>query len=290
MTRIAKSNVHDALKRAAAHLKDAGGPDGRVSRKDIAEKLKTLDGTERALVDMFFRFVDARDAKKGATVTHTDVDQALAYAKEKLVDKYDVNQNGLSKAEIEKMSTTGKLAVALAKELRAIPSPPSETGFDRTLFALEVKALTDGLTLMSESDAMLKPISANLPVGTAFGPAAVRAAFAAEHTALKRDVYGYDNPNVFDLATAHVEERGFTEWFGRRRVTDDPDDPDSVVRADKHGALVDHLAATLTDLRVFRFSDQTSSSGRVAGSVSVFVVGRTPDGHMAGVFTASVET
>jgi len=119
MPRIAKADVHRSLERAAQAIVDAGGTDGRISRKDIKAKVKGLAGTEKKLVDIFFKFIDHRDHRDGATVTKKDVDRAVAYAKQKMVDKYDLNQNGLSGNEISRMSLTGKLAVQLAKELKA---------------------------------------------------------------------------------------------------------------------------------------------------------------------------
>ena len=118
MPRISKTDVHAALERAARHIQDSAGPDGRVSRDDIQAKLSTLKGTERNLVDIFFRFIDHRDHVAGAQITKKDIDSAVEYAREKLIDKYDVNNNGLSQSEIAEMSTTGQLAVQLAKELR----------------------------------------------------------------------------------------------------------------------------------------------------------------------------
>ena len=118
MSRISKQSVYNALRRAGEHIIDAAGDDPFVSRADMRQKLKTLKGTEASLVDMFYRFIDARDAKPGARVTAKDVEAAIDYAEEKLIAQYDLNNNGLSKAEIAQMSTTGKLAVALAWELK----------------------------------------------------------------------------------------------------------------------------------------------------------------------------
>jgi len=128
MPRIAKSDIHAVLQRAAHHIEDAARPDGRVSRRDIKDKLQTLEGTEKSLVDIFFRFIDHRDAAPGAQVTKADIDKAVEYAKEKMVDKYDLNHNGLSQDEIARMSTTGKLAVRLARELKAASTakPPTD--------------------------------------------------------------------------------------------------------------------------------------------------------------------
>jgi hypothetical protein len=119
MPRIAKTDVNRALELAATRIKDAGGADGRVSRAELTTALKGLTGTEKKLTDVFFKFIDHRDFKTGAQVTAKDVDRAVKYAKETMIAKYDLNNNGLSPAEVKKMSLTGQLAVTLAKELKA---------------------------------------------------------------------------------------------------------------------------------------------------------------------------
>jgi len=43
----------------------------------------------------------------------------VKYAKTTMIAKYDLDNNGLSATEVKKMSLTGKLAVTLAKELKA---------------------------------------------------------------------------------------------------------------------------------------------------------------------------
>ena len=117
MSRIAKSDVNAALTLAAKRILEAGGSDGRVSRSEMTKALTSLPKEERKLADIFFRFVDHRDFKSGAQVTKTDLDRAVAYAKKTMVAKYDLNNDGLSKTEISKMSLTGKLAVDLARTL-----------------------------------------------------------------------------------------------------------------------------------------------------------------------------
>lgn len=119
MARIAKADVNRALDHVAKQLKIAGGEDGRISRSDVKKALPTLSLAEKKLADIFFKFVDHRDFKAGATVTATDINKAVAYAKASMVAKYDVNTNGLSKDEIAKMSITGQRAVDLARALKA---------------------------------------------------------------------------------------------------------------------------------------------------------------------------
>ncbi len=124
MSRISKTDVNKALELAGKRIVEAGGADKRVSRADVQKALGSLDGTEKKLVDIFFKFMDHRDFKTGAQVTATDVQRAIAYAKEHMVAKYDLNGNGLSETEIAKMSLTGKLAVELAKSLKSAVVEP----------------------------------------------------------------------------------------------------------------------------------------------------------------------
>ncbi|MBL8949784.1 MAG: hypothetical protein JNK82_03345 [Myxococcaceae bacterium] len=121
MSRISKNDVNAALALAAKTILAAGGDDKRVSRADVKKALAsgTVPENQKALVDIFFKFVDHRDFKSGATVTESDLGRAVEYAKEHMVAKYDLNNNGLSKDEIAKMSLTGKRAVDLAKALKA---------------------------------------------------------------------------------------------------------------------------------------------------------------------------
>ncbi len=119
MARIAKADVNAALSLVSKQLIKAGGADGKISRADVKAALTELPKNQRGLADIFFKFVDNRDFKAGAQVTAKDVNKAVAYAKEHMIAKYDLNENGLSKDEIAKMSITGKRAVDLAKALKA---------------------------------------------------------------------------------------------------------------------------------------------------------------------------
>ncbi|MEL7162542.1 MAG: nuclease A inhibitor family protein [Bacteroidota bacterium] len=158
MARLSKKYAHAALDRAARYLLDARGDDAVVSRKDIRAKLLELEGYEQRLTNMFFRFVDARDYKSGARVTATDIEDTLAYAKEKLIDAYDKNNNGISQGEFAEMSVTGKLAVRLGQELQR--AEQGGTADEPQGLKEEIHALGAGLYFPAygnESDAFLKP-------------------------------------------------------------------------------------------------------------------------------------
>lgn len=143
MARISKADVHAALERVARNLKNAGGLDGIVSRKDARDALRSLEGTEQALTDVFYRFILARDAACPPRITRDDVDAVVAYAKTHVIDRYDLNHNGLSNAEIAAMSTTGRLAVALARRLKAAAAGPH----GGEVLAKRISALIKGLSL-----------------------------------------------------------------------------------------------------------------------------------------------
>ncbi len=158
MSRIAKNEVNRALELAANRIKDAGGADGRVSRTEMTAALKGLTGTEKKLADVFFKFIDHRDFKSGAQVTSKDVDRAVKYAKTTMIAKYDLDHNGLSAAEVKKMSLTGKLAVTLATELKAAAA--KTTALDAGTFGDFLDQVTttnrSDVTSASQVDDLLK--------------------------------------------------------------------------------------------------------------------------------------
>lgn len=119
MPTISRASIGHALDRAAKTIEAAAGPDGRASRADLAKKLKELTGTEKTLVDTFFRYLDHRDARPGASVTRADIKKGLAEAKSKLVNAYDLDRNGLSPEERAKMGKVGQLAATLAETFRS---------------------------------------------------------------------------------------------------------------------------------------------------------------------------
>ncbi|MDP1822240.1 MAG: hypothetical protein Q8L48_03330 [Archangium sp.] len=121
MPNVSRKSIHTVLDQAAKTIIAAGGPDGRASRADVTKKLQELTGTERALVDTFYKYVDHRDAAPGASITRADVASALKLAKAKLVNAYDLDGNGLSAAERAKMGKVGQLAAQIA-ELHKTPT------------------------------------------------------------------------------------------------------------------------------------------------------------------------
>jgi hypothetical protein len=104
-------------------LKSVAAGDGIASRADVDGLLDKLykegRGTEQLAAGYFFGFVDHRDFKDGARVTASDIDKAVEYAKEKLLQNKDLNNNGYSKSEIEKFSTSAKAFLLIGQMIDA---------------------------------------------------------------------------------------------------------------------------------------------------------------------------
>lgn len=150
--RLSKALVYEAIENAAKTINAAGKGDGRTSRAEMTAALaKVSDTTERALTDIFFRFIDKRDAKSGASVTPQDLLKAVAYAKETLIAKYDLNNNGLTETEVAKMSRTGKLAVEwalLKKQGSLTPTPIVDDSVAMTFRAYKALPAAEKLAMM----------------------------------------------------------------------------------------------------------------------------------------------
>jgi len=153
MARISKADAFAQIDAAARAIKSADqAHDGIVSRADMKTEMQTqaevgakvleqvaqdgfmrhrlpqaeqMAATERALAETFYRFIDHRDAKKGARITNSDIDKAVEYAKEKPIAKYDTNNNGLSNDEIAQMKEIGQLASSLVKQTKALEKTQS---------------------------------------------------------------------------------------------------------------------------------------------------------------------
>ena len=283
MTRIAKADVHAALDRVGKHIKDAAGNGGVTSRAEIEAKVKTLSGTEAQLTDRFFRFIDHRDHKPGARITGADVDRAVAYAKRQLISDYDVNQNGLSKSEVAKMSVTGQLAVKLAAEIKGVvaPTPSASSGALAQAFATAAK----DTYYVSESDSQPTFITTKLPTG-ALNAASVYGSF--------KDVLAksFDEPTG-DLS-AYTFEAADKRFLGE--VAKDYADPtlDSSYHAYGKGferlqKVVDDNLKDVVAIRVGP-KDTDGSLATDRGAYQYLVVGKTKDNKLAGVIFESVET
>ncbi|TNE45264.1 MAG: hypothetical protein EP343_26990 [Deltaproteobacteria bacterium] len=264
MSRIAKADVHASLERIAQTIIQAGGEDGRISRADMAAQLETMDGTERALANMFFRFIDHRDYKPGATVTAKDVNRAVEYAKEKLIDKYDLNNNGLSKSEISEMSRTGQLAVQLAKEIKTVDEVGPSSG---EALSKQFEMIADGLLYISEGD---YPYEAFTLPKTDSGEHTVES--FREGLGLDADVEismsgAADVDEFFALYQDAVDGYGYDE-----------------AEVQQYKDLETAMKGNLTDLKMVHVGGDAVVEGQV------YIVGTAPDGTLAGLETTRIWT
>ena len=281
MSRIAKADVNRALKLAAATIIDAGGKDGRTSRAEIKAKLATLPAAERKLADIFFKFVDARDFRAGAQVTAKDVSRAVEYAQKHMVAKYDLNNNGLSKDEISKMSLTGKRAVDLSIALKAAGAS-TLTGND---LALALHTASKDANYMSESDYTPEAISGRPATSAGVNEANLKAAFGSTLTTFfKDDGLTALQDMAFDIDTAAESKK----WIAQLAVPSEDDD----VSAAAFGNIKKLLDANLTDVRVVKVGPK-DDAGKLAsdqGLYAYLLVGKDGDGQLSGVMFGSVET
>lgn len=266
MPRIARSDVNAVLQKTAQRIIDAGGADGRTSRAEMQVALKGLSGAERALADVFFRFVDHRDFKKGAQVTPGDVKRAVEYAKSKMIARYDLNGNGLSKDEIARMSLTGKLAVDVARALKeAAPSG----GATAAAFAKQLTTLTKDISFDwygSEADDTWKSFTARHDGGTLTAAAfskAMKLPSGPEGEVSELSVQEY-----FDAQTGKGQEPA--ELSSKEQAA--------------HEALFKAMKANLKDLRIFMVGADDVVEGKV------YIVGRAKDGNLAGIEATRIYT
>ncbi len=264
MSRIAKKDIHVALERAAQNIRSAAGNDPVVSRRDIRRKLQSLRGVEQRLTSIFYRFMDHRDYKPGSRITNKDIEEALQYAEEKLIDKYDLNHNGLSRAEVEKMSTLGKLAVEFAQELKqAALVEHLDNGKD---IAAKLGELAQGLAFFSfgsETDAPLEPFFLDKKFGHLD-----REVFAR---ALKLDTGDPARAIEVFEADARAFHRRFIDNYRLYGIHE----------AIHAGALISFMEDMLRDI-VLAIAGKNGESGPLH---PVYWVGLAPDGCLVGLKT-----
>ena len=289
MSRIAKADVNAALTLAAKNIIKAGGADGRTSRAEMKAALAAMPKEHRALADIFFKFVDARDFKAGAQVTAKDVNKAVAYAKEHMIAKYDLNSNGLSKDEVAKMSLTGRNAVALAKALKAAGATDGEAKLNTAQLDAFVSANKADAWYISESDYLPQFITSTVPAGHDLNAHNVMTAFTGD---LK--VFFEDQTDSFpsDFTAEVYTAREARAFLTALRTDDSGGDEVSAKSAVAFAKITKGLQDNLTDLKVVKIGPKEGdgSLASAGGLYAKLIIGRTADGKVAGILLGSVET
>lgn len=151
----------------------------------------------------------------------------------------------------------------------------------------DVEKAAEGLLLMSESDARVLFVAHPGASVAQVTPSVVVQHLSAQHDG-RTDVFAPSNAPLAPLAGRPVEVRDEREFFSRRIGGADPSDPASQEYVRKMRELQQALEKHLQGLQVIRFGEPGRSA--VSGQISVFIVGRTEDGELAGVLTGAVET
>lgn len=291
MSRIAKAEVNAALQTVANAIIKAAGSDGRTSRAEMKAALKELPRNQRALADIFFRFIDHRDFKTGAQVTAKDVTRAVAYAKTHMIAKYDLNNNGLSRDEVSKMSLTGKRAVDLARALKGAGATGGDGGrLAATQLGAAIDKLAPKANYISESDYSPKSFTATLPAGHELNGHNVMTAL---QPTLER-FFEVRSGTLFDDNTSRVySARDAKDFLKGLSETTPDDDADQLESAKAFGEITKLINANLTDVHVVKIGPKEDGTNRLAddhGLYAKVVVGRTADGKLAGFILGAVET
>jgi hypothetical protein len=141
---------------------------------------------------------------------------------------------------------------------------------------------------MSESDSRVVFVAAPEARVEEVTAEAVVKWLSAQHDG-RTDVLFQDEP-LPRLAAKAVEVKEAGKFLRNREQILEPDEPESEEAARKWSLIREALEQNLQELRVIRFGEPHPCYDTVDGQVSVFVVGRTLDGALAGILTGSVET
>lgn len=169
MSRISHKTPMAAFDHVASSLKQANGGDGVISRDDakklVAQLEKDGKGTEALAARNIFKLVDARDAAPGAKVTSYDLDKTRDFVQQKMLENRDINKNGYARAEIEKMSPTGRALVELGQVLAMekargrIPYSTPEAGLKHTTALIKAASKNDPIISRADATALVRSLN-----------------------------------------------------------------------------------------------------------------------------------
>jgi len=144
----------------------------------------------------------------------------------------------------------------------------------------EIEKASEGLSYMSESDFPFTFVSA--PLTGEINEQAVRAAFGS--------LVDADDAADKPMADLVSMSESWADWKTAEHSCQDKEDADSMVICTKMRNLEAVLEANLNDIQIFYFGGH-GEPGNVEGiGVSLFIVGRSPDGSLVGVRTIAIWT
>jgi cell division GTPase FtsZ len=150
----------------------------------------------------------------------------------------------------------------------------------------QVEKAAEGLLFPSETDARVVFVSAPEARVEEVTPEEVMTWLSSQHDG-RTDVFlgGEPLPRLEEKAVEVLSARDFLR---NRAEGVDFSEPASKKAASKWSLIRQALEENLQELRVIRFGEPHYDT--VDGQISVFVVGRTEEGALAGILTGSVET
>ena len=164
----------------------------------------------------------------------------------------------------------------------------SNTGARAPATESNIATAAKGLNWKSERDARIVYLESAAPVPGPMTAESVRTALMAVHNRLTSDGTVWPSPtsDYAKLAKRTPEMIDFEPFFANLTSPADPNDSGSVALAAKFAALGDSLKAKLIDLHVIRFNESPDTSDPI--TTSIFIVGKTADGKIAGVLTCAI--
>jgi hypothetical protein len=256
-----------------AAVKRAAGSNGKLSAAE-AKKMATQTNGDQLFADSALSLLKAKGNK--AQAVDTLAADAKAYAQR--AAQVAAGADGkLSLADGAKLPTDLVEDFFFLRGQKP-PAPPTPGVLSLPELKAKLETLTQGLTVMSETDANLKVLSASNIGSTPITPHLIRQKLTYQHDRLIGSVMSGGTPLAKRTGS---EVRDADAFLTRLATPNDPADPASVETARRFGELKTLLQSQLTDLTVVRF-------GSI--NISTFIVGRTRNGELAGLLTGQVET
>ncbi|MDP2270077.1 MAG: nuclease A inhibitor family protein [Archangium sp.] len=257
-------------------VKKAAGKDGRLTMSE-ATKLAARPDADKVFADNAINYLKATG--KQSVSVEVLATSAKAYAL-RAAEVAAGNDGKLSLADGAKLPNDLKEDFFMLRG-KTVPGTTPAPASALSEVKAKLEAATDGLWMPSETDAKFKFLTGTQLNGAPITADLVRAQFSAQHDAAIADLMWMD-PSQIPLSThTNVEERNANDFLNRLAIDHDPSDPESTARAARFAALKRTIDSQLTDVKVFRFGDN---------SLSTFIVGRTRTGELAGLLTGQVET
>lgn len=117
MSRLTVQNLLDTIQQAAEDLRAAAGADGQLSRQDFNRIIEDKTGTERALLEAFYRFLREED-QSNMRITRAILEKGVKFVQDKIIAQFELAPGGLSLEENNAIKKLGEDTLPLAFQLK----------------------------------------------------------------------------------------------------------------------------------------------------------------------------